>query len=105
MLFKFPITIQTRNEDDEKWVEHITIVRARINKNTKSRGYENLGAGAIQIKRSLMFEVRYSPKISEIAHNTQLFRIVYEGNTYNIIDYDDFQEKHQTVILTGAYYG
>lgn len=105
MLYKFPISIEKRDEATEKWVEHMPLVHARINKNTRNRGYETLAAGAVQIKRSLVFEVRYSPPIREIAHNTQMFRLKYDGQYYNIIDYDDFKEQHRVITLTGAYYG
>ena len=105
MLFKFPIVIEKRNVDTEQWEVHMPLIHARVNKNTRSRGYEALGAGAIQIKRSLIFEVRYNKKIREIAYNTQLFRIKYDDEYYNIIDYDDYKEEHRTVTLAGAYYG
>lgn len=104
MTFKFPVKIEKRDEHTEKWVEYLPIVHARINKNTKRIGYEVLSAGAIQIKRSLIFEVRYSNEIKEIAHNTQMYRIIYDGQPYDIVDYDDFNERHLTVRLAGAFY-
>lgn len=104
MLFKLPISIEKRNVDTELWEPFMGTVHARVNKNVRRTGYETVSAGAIQIKRSLVFEVRYSVKLKEIAHNTQLYRIVYDGETYNIIDYDDFEERHQTVRLSGAFY-
>lgn len=105
MLFKFPISIEKKDEETEQWSEHMKLVHARVNKNTRKKGYETLAAGAIQIKRSLVFEVRHCPPIREIAHNTQLFRLKYDGQYYDIIDYDDFQENHRIIRLTGAFYG
>ncbi|TFI13725.1 hypothetical protein E4P35_11020 [Thiopseudomonas sp. 4R-3cl] len=104
MLYKFPIRIEKRDEVTEQWVEYMPLVHAGINKNVRRTGYEVLSGGAIQIKRSLIFEVRYSPPVREIAHNTQLYRIIYDGEAYDVIDYDDFEERHQTVKLVGAYY-
>lgn len=103
MRFMRPIRIEVRDEETERWVEHMPIVHARVNK-ARGSGYENLDAGAIRYKRILTFEVRYSKPIRDIAYNTQLFRIIYEGQTFDIIDYDDFQERHRTVTLTGAIY-
>lgn len=105
MLYRFPISIEKRDEVTEEWIEYFPKVHAQINKNTGGRGYEKLGAGAIQINRSLVFEVRYSPLIRAMAHNTQMFRIKYDGQYYDIIDYDDYQERHQNIKLTGAFYG
>lgn len=104
MVFKFPIKIEKRDEESEQWTEYLPVVHARINKNTRRTGYETFSAGAIQIKRSLIFEVRYSKEIREIAHNTQMYRIIYDGQPYDIIDYDDFEERHRTVKLAGAFY-
>ena len=104
MVFRFPVKIEKRDEETEQWVEYLPLVHARANKNVRRTGYEALSGGAIQIKRSLVFEVRYSQPIKEIAHNTQLYRIIYDGQPYDIIDYDDFEELHRTVKLVGAYY-
>lgn len=104
MALKFPIKIEKRDEITEKWVEYLPVVHAKVNKNIRRTGYEVLSAGGIQIKRSLIFEVRYSPQIKEIAHNTQMFRVIYDGQPYDIVDYDDFEERHQFVKLAGAFY-
>lgn len=104
MRFKRPVRIEKRDEQTERWVEYMDPVHVNINKNVRNRGYEHLGAGAIRIRRSLVFEVRYSKPIAKIAHNTQMYRIIYEGQAYDIIDYDDYQERHQFVRLTGAFY-
>lgn len=99
-----PIRIEKRNEQTEKWEVYAEPVHAKINKNTRKKGYETLAAGAIQIRKSLIFEVRYSQPIQAIEHNTQLYRIVYNGAKYNIIDYDDYMERRQFIELAGAYY-
>lgn len=104
MALKFPIKIEKRDENTEKWETYAEVVHAKINKNVRRTGYEALGAGAIQIKHSRVFEVRYSPQIQAIEFNTQMYRIIYKGQPYDIIDYDDFEERHQFVRLAGAYY-
>lgn len=104
MAYTIPIRIEKRDEATEKWVVYMPTIHSKINKNTKGVGNEALSAGAIQIRRSLLFEVRYSPEIKEIAHNTQLFRIIYGGQPYNIVDYDDYEERHQNIRLAGTFY-
>ena len=96
-----PISIQRINELTETW-EDVFKVHASINK-TKSDN-EYLGAGAIQAKKTLTFEVRYFADIEDISFNLQSYRIVYQGVPYNIEDYDDFMLKHKTVKLLGVSY-
>lgn len=102
MLFKFPIAIEKLNVSTEDWEPYLELVHARINKNAKDN--EFLSSGAIQSKRELAFEVRYCPPMKAIGKNTQLYRVVYDGDTYDIKDYDDYQERHQTVKLLGVSY-
>lgn len=104
MIMKHVIDIEKRDEETEEWKTILSGVHCNVNKNTRKKGYETVSGGAIRIKRSLTFEVRYSKPIRQIAHNTQLYRIIYQGQTYDIIDYDDFEERHKFVQLSGAFY-
>lgn len=98
-LFDRPITIQKINELTEKW-EDVFKVHASINKASTDNEY--LNAGAIQAKRNLTFEVRYFKALEDISYNTQMYRILYQGVTFNIKDYDDFMLQHKTVKLLGV---
>jgi hypothetical protein len=40
--------------------------------------------------------MRYSP---------QLYRVLYRGHKFKLVDWDDFMEQHRTVKLVGAAYG
>lgn len=97
MVFDKPIIIQKIDEASELWVD-VYNVHARVN---KSGGSEYLTAGANRSKSTRVFEVRYFKDLEDIDANRGLYRIVYRGNTYNVVDYDDFQEEHQTVKLLG----
>lgn len=94
-----PISIQRINEDTEDW-EDVYKLHAYINKASQNNEYQN--AGAIQDKVAKTFEVRYFKALKDIEFNTQLYRIIYDGNPYNITDYDDFKEEHITVKLLGV---
>lgn len=100
-LFDRPISIQRINESTEAW-EDVFKVHARINKARSDNEY--LSAGAIQAKKSLIFEVRYFADIEDISLNLQSYRIVYLGVPYNIEDYDDFMLTHKTVKLSAVSY-
>lgn len=99
--FNYPITIQKINEKSEDW-EDVFKVHASINK-TKSDN-EYLNAGAVQNKKNLTFEVRYFKALEVIDLNKQLYRVVYNGVPFNIVDYDDFKLQHKTVKLLGVSY-
>ena len=97
--FAKPISLQRTNDATEKW-EDVYKLHAYINKASKNNEYQN--AGAIQDKVAKIFEVRYFKALKDIEFNTQLYRIIYDGNPYNITDYDDFREEHKTVKLLGV---
>ena len=101
MTYDKPITIQKIDEDTEKWSGKYYL-HARVNKTT---GAEFTEAGATQSQARKTFEVRYFAGIADIDFNRGLYRIVYRDVPYNIVDYDDFQERHQTVKLEGVTYG
>lgn len=99
--FDKPIVIQKRDEKSENWIDTF-LLHARINKDKTDDEY--LNAGAIQGKRSLVFEVRYFKNLEDISYNTQLYRIVYNGVTFNIKDFDDFMLEHKTAKILGVSY-
>lgn len=100
-IYDKPISVQRINETTETW-EDVLKVHARINKAKSDNEY--LDSGAIQAKRSLVFEVRYFSALEDISFDIQRYRIVYQGVPYDIKDYDDFMLKHKTVKLLGVSY-
>lgn len=101
MIFDKPIIIQKIDEDTEKWTDLLRL-RASIN---KSKGSEYLSSGAIQSTRELVFSIRYCPPLKDIPLNTQLYRIIYDSVIYDVMDYDDFMEKHKIIKLFGSSIG
>ena len=100
-IFDRPITIQKLNSQAKRW-EDAYRVHASVNKAKSDNEY--LGAGAIQAKKNLAFEVRYFVDLEDISLNLQMYRILYGDVPYNITDYDDFMLKHKTVKLLGVSY-
>ena len=96
MTYDKPVTVEKMNED-EQW-EVFTNIHCRIN---KTKGGESSNAGAQRFQATLTFEARYSKQLEQIRSNTQIYRLKYRNETYNIVDYDDFFERHQTIKLTG----
>ena len=99
--FDRPITIEKIDEVTELW-EPVFKLHARINKAKSNNEY--LTAGTVQGKKSLTFEVRYFKALEPIGDNTQLYRILYQGVPFNIMDYDDFMLRHNTVKILGVSY-
>ena len=101
MTYDKPITIQRINESTEEWAD-LWSLHARINKRT---GSEFVEGGANMSQSVKTFEVRYFAGLDVLDYNRGLYRIVYKGHYYNIVDYDDYQEKHLNVKLKAVMYG
>ena len=100
MIYKRPIAIEKLNIGTEEWETYLPLLHANINK--KKQDNEYLNAGALQSQAEKVFRIRYNPALKAIDGNTQLYRIVYDNRHYNIVDYDDFEERHKEVRLLGV---
>ena len=100
MTFDKPIIIQLIDPETEKWAD-LWHLHASVNKKT---GHEFTLAGAEQSRSVKMFEIRFFRGIEAIDADRGSYRLIYRGVAYNIVDYDDFMEKHQTVKLRGESY-
>lgn len=100
MPYDKPILIQTISEETEEWIDYAKL-HASVNK-TKQSEYFN--AGSTRSKRYLTFGLRYCKKLEDVINNTEMYRIVYRGRKYNIVDSDDFMERHLDVKLIGESY-
>ncbi len=101
MVYDKIIKIQKIDEETEEWSDVFTL-HSCINKHKSDDKY--LGSKAIQDKISFVFIVRYFKGIEKIFGNLQLYRIVYNGVNYEIVDYDDYKLKHMNVKLLGVSY-
>lgn len=96
-----PIIIQKQNKKTELW-EDLYEVHAKINKASNDNAY--LGSGASQSKRSVTFQIHYFNGLEDMDLNRQYYRILYQGEPYNIKDYDDYMFKHMNVKILGVSY-
>lgn len=101
MTYDKPITIQKIDEVTELWSD-LWNLHARINKTT---GSEFVEGGATQSQATKTFELRYFEDLADVDYNRGLYRIVYRGHSFNIVDYDDYMEAHQVVKLKAVSYG
>lgn len=101
MTYDKPFTVERMDPTTEEWSTAWRL-HARIN---KTGGGQTFSAGADQYRATLTFEVRHFAALEEMRYSPQLFRIVYRGHLFKLVDYDDFMEEHMTVKLTGEAYG
>ena len=102
MRFDKLVIIQKQNTDTEHW-ENIgdRPFHAQVN---KSGGSQNFAAGADQFPARLNFNFRYCHMLEKIRYQPEIYRIIYRGHTFQIIDYDDYMEQHRTVRMVGKLY-
>ena len=100
MAYDRPIKIQKIDLATEQWAD-LWSLHAKVNKAT---GSEYVQGGANQSKATLNFDLRYFKDLEKVNFDRGAYRIVYRSNPYNITDYDDYMEGHQTVRLTGVSY-
>lgn len=97
-----PVTIQRQDPDTEDWFDLLKLHATKVNKNGAS---ETFSAGREQYRPRLSFDFRWSKALEELRWSTEPHRIVYQGHPMNIVDYDDYMERHLTVRLVGEAYG
>ena len=91
------IKIQKLNEDTQEYDDYYTC-HAQVN---KTGGDEYLIAGAVSTKNKFTFIVRYCNELKNLQFDTQSYRIVFSNVVFNIIDADDFKQKHITIKIIG----
>ena len=97
-----PITIQRLDQDTEQWTDVYHLHALRVNKALGAS--EGFNAGADQYHPSLTFTLAWCKAVENMAYNPQIYRLIYQGRTFNIVDYDDYNERHKLVRLVGVCY-
>lgn len=101
MVFDKRIIIQKRDEESGDFWDWRQF-HAHVN---KIGGGERDSSGSRRSTASLTFEVRYTSALYQIFLNLQDFRVIYRNAVFNIEDYDDYMERHQTVKLEAVCVG
>ena len=95
-----PILVQMQ-DDDGQWIDRWRLHARRVNKSGGGQGYT---AAADQYRTRLTFDVAYFMALEAMRFAPQLYRIVYRGHTFKIVDWDDYMEQHRIVQLVGEAY-
>lgn len=96
-----PFIVQVQ-DDNGKWSDKWRLHAQKVN---KAGGGQAYSAGADQYKTTLTFEVPYFKALEDARYSPQLYRIVYRGHAFKLVDWDDYMEEHRTVKLVGEAYG
>lgn len=99
-VYDRPVFLQKQDENTELWKVEAKFYCC-VN---KTGGTEGFAADADQFHARLTFETRYFSALEEVRYKTQLYRLIYNGHTFNIVDYDDYMEQHRTVKIVGELY-
>ena len=91
------IQIQKLNDDTELYNDYYRC-HAQVN---KTGGNEYLIAGSVSTKNKFTFIVRYCEELKNLQFDTQTYRIVFNGVIFNILDADDFMQRHKTIKIIG----
>lgn len=97
MILNQKIQIQKLNDDNDSYSNYYSC-HAQVN---KTGGNEYLIAGAVSTKNKFTFIVRYCEELKNLQFDTQTYRIVFNGVIFNILDADDFMQRHKTIKIIG----
>lgn len=103
-VYDKPVQLQRQDADTEEWIDVLPLpLHASVNKATNKQDVD-FGADADQFHARMVFEFRYTTLLETTRYSPQIYRLVYRGHTYRIVDYDDYMEQHREVRITGEQY-
>lgn len=97
-----PVTIQRMDRETETWTDWLHLHAIKVN---RAGGGEAYRGEREQYQPRLLFELHWCSALEALRWDPMSHRIVYQGHTLNIVDYDDFMERHINIRLTGEAYG
>lgn len=97
MILNHRIQVRKLNENTNLYEDYYSC-HANVN---KTGGNEYLIAGAVSTKNKFTFVVRYCKELKTLQFDTQSYRIVFNDIVFNILDADDFMQRHQTIKIIG----
>ena len=97
-----PVMLQHLDTSTEPWTDVKTLHATRVN---SASGKEGFGAGAEQYHLQLKFRFAWSRLVEQVRFSPQTFRLIYHGQPFNIVGYDDYMENHINADIIGEAYG
>lgn len=90
-----PVEILVLNEQNEMEPYY----RGHLLKSNKTKSSECFEAGGEQSSSYVTFTLRWNKAISRIEYDTPSYRVMWRGQLFDVVGYDDFMYQHRKVDL------
>lgn len=100
IVYDKPVTLQRQVAGTGAW-EDVQSLHAEVNKNISQQNYSPENE---RVRQRLVFKIRYNPTLESVRNALQDYRMVYRGQHYELVDYDDYKEHRRGIKLTGELY-
>lgn len=100
IVYDKPVTLQRQVAGTGAW-EDVQSLHAEVNKNISQQFYSPENE---RVRQRLVFKIRYNPTLESVRNALQDYRMVYRGQHYELVDYDDYKEHRRGIKLTGELY-
>lgn len=100
IVYDKPVTLQRQVAGTGAW-ENVQSLHAEVNKSISQQYYSPENE---RVRQRLVFKIRYNPTLESVRNALQDYRMVYRGQHYELVDYDDYKEHRRGIKLTGELY-
>lgn len=100
LVYDKPVTLQRQVPDTGAW-EDVQHLHANVNKAVSQQFFS---AEHERVRQRLLFRLRYYSGLEAVRSSLQDYRIDYGGAHFEIVDYDDYNERRRVIKLTGEQY-
>lgn len=100
IVYDKPVTLQRQVAGTGAW-EDVQSLHAEVNKSISQQNYSPENE---RVRQRLVFKIRYNPTLESVRNALQDYRMVYRGQHYELVDYDDYKEHRRGIKLTGELY-
>lgn len=96
------VVLQIYNEDIDGYEDVSGLPPLHAHINTAMFTIEKYKGKAMQDNVTLDFYFRYQPFLKALVKRPQLYRLIWDGDAYDLVGGDDYHMTHQEIILRGV---
>ena len=100
LVYDKPVILQKQIPDTGAWTD-VQHLHANVNKAVSTQQFSVEHA---RLRQRLLFRLRYYTGLETVRNSLQDYRIDYGGQHYELVDYDDYNERRRVIRLTGELY-
>lgn len=98
IVFDRPVILQQYSTAAHAW-SAAELIHANVNKAVSTGG--QAPSDSAHVSRYVL-KMRYFAALNDVRSNLQFYRLIYNAETFEIADYDDYNERHSVVKLTAS---